>query len=153
MADNGVVTIEGHIGRFSARQAVKEGDMKALINKVYVPDPDLDLMAKLCPNQRDAVKAMRANKLAQGKIDLPCRNEEMTVAYRVGKRKKCGSNNVMLKKLVYDCRNGKQVAEIHYGEPLLMNVATFYLERLGADIILDIEPMQKTLGFDGDGEE
>lgn len=145
MADNGMVMIEGNIGSFSARKAVKEGDMRALINKVCVPDPDLDLMAQLCPNQRDAVKAMRAAKLAQGKVELPCRKEEMTVSYKVGKKKKCGNNNVALKKLVYDCRNGKQLAEVHYGEPMLMEVAIFYLERLGADIVMDIEAMQKEL--------
>lgn len=149
---NAVVSIQGIVKGFTANRKAKEGDQKTLTGKILIEEPDEEIIAQLCPKPKDAVKAMKATRVAKSKLELPCRPEEMHIDYKVGERIKTQSNNATLKKIIFDCTNGKQVAEIQYGEPLIIDVAIFFLERLGAEANLDIQQMQKDLGLEDDGE-
>lgn len=150
MATNDPVRISGNIGSFTGKAAKKEGEPKSMIGKLCIPEPNIDLLADLCVNAKDAGKAMLAAEKAHGKVEIPARKDEMTIRYYRGggKQAKAQNSGATMKKVIYDCRDGSEKAELHYGEPLLLQVAEFMLENLGSDITLDLEVMQKDLGLD-----
>lgn len=147
MGTNDPVRISGNIGSFTGKAAKKEGQPKSMIGTLHIPEPIIELLADLCVNPKDAGRAMVAAEKAHGKVEIPARKDEMTIRYYRGggKQAKAQNSGATMKKVVYDCRDGSEKAELHYGEPLLLEVAAFMLEHLGSDITLDLEVVQKQL--------
>ena len=144
------IRLSGNIGRFSASKASGDGKPKSLSGKLCVPEPDLELISRLCQEPMQARKAMEAAARAKAKVEVPARKDEYVLRYFSWNGKNAAEVNELgtLKKIVYDGTKAEPLAEVHYSEPLLLKVAAFMLEHLGADIQLELEMRQKRLDIE-----
>lgn len=141
------IRFEGNIGRFSAVKASEDGTSKLLSGKFCIPEPELSTLADLCENPQEAAKAFRAARNAGAKIEIPTRRDEYILRYFKcdGKKPAEVNEHGKLKKIVYNGTKSEPIAELYYSEPLLLAIANFMLERLGADIALEVELKQMEL--------
>lgn len=144
------IRFEGNIGRFSAAKASGDGKPKQLSGKFCMPEPELSMLADLCEDPSEAAKAFRAARDAGAKIEIPTRKDEYILRYFKWNGKKAAeiNENGTLKKIVYNGTKDEPMAELYYSEPLLLTIATFMLEHLGADIALEVELKQMELGLE-----
>ena len=145
---NAVVSIGGNVGKFSAQKAKKDGELKRIITRVCVPEPDLGLIAQLCVDPGAAEAAMVAAAEARAKIELPVRKDEMVVRWKAGKKILASNEGVSLREIVLHGEKDEVIVE--FGEPFLSEVGGFYLENLGMPLTIEIEAQQKELEFQGE---
>lgn len=148
---NAVVRISGNVGKFSAQKAKKGGELKSLITRVCVPEPDLGLIAQLCVDPGAAEAAMVAAAAARAQIELPVRQDEMIVRWKSGNKVLVTNSGASLRKIELDGAKNEVIVE--FGEPFITDVGAFYLDNLGMPLTVEIEAQQKELEFKGEDAE
>ncbi len=143
-----VVVLNGDVGTFKAQKAKKDAELKSITTTVCVISPEFAEIAKLCKDPSAAEAVMEAADEAKAKIEIPPRDGELVVRWRAGKKIVCKNNGASLRKICFDAQKGEITVE--FGEPFLTKVGAFYLENLGVGHILELEPEQKDLDFEGE---
>ncbi len=145
---NEAVIFNGDVGVFKAQKAKKDAELKSITTTVCVIRPEFDVIAKLCEDPAAAQAVMEAADEAHAKIEIPPRKGEMAVRWRSGKKLVCKNDGAVLRKISFDAHKGEITVE--FGEPFLTKVGAFYLENLGVGHIIELEPEQKELDFEGE---
>lgn len=151
---NDIIRFNGDVGSFTPQKAVKDNELKTLKSTVHIHSPKFGEVAKLCADPAAAEAAMEACDEANSEIDIPVKKCEFLLRWKDGKKVVAKNGGVVLRKFVFDAQDHE--VKIQYGEPFIVANIIFYAENLGAGYIVEMEPEQKALDFEGentDGED
>lgn len=146
-----IVTINGDVGKFTAQKATKDNELKTVKTTVCVIRPDFATIAKLCEDPAAAEAVMEAADEAKAKVEIPARRGELAVRWKAGKKVVSKNNGASLIKIAFDAQKGE--VKVEFGEPFTKAVCAFYLDNLGVGHILELEPEQRALDFEGENTE
>ena len=142
------VVLNGDVGTVTIQKAIKDNELKTLKTTVYVTRPKFGEIAKLCVDPSAAEAAMEAAAEANAKIEIPPKKGGLLVRWRAGKKVVCENEGATLRKITFDAHKGE--LKVEFGEPFLIPVVIFYADNVGVGHILELEPEQKQLAFEGE---